>query len=132
MRDGPCASGMEAALDRLPVDRSVYPDGQARRVVRASTVFDTQQAPTHLHALVFLDGFEEAPRIRRVDASLDLVSRLTPVASTVWGVPAAVRAMRLLRILGSVPLFGLRLGPPDATSELLDATFTGSDLLCPP
>jgi hypothetical protein len=51
-------------------------------------------------------------------------SRLTPVATTLWGQSPTARIFALMRLVGAVPCYSLRLGQPDETSWLIESTFS--------
>jgi hypothetical protein len=123
-RDGPCDSALAAKLEPVPLERRRYADGHWRRMIAPGDAFGGTPTAAHLSAVVFLGGFDETPSLKPVTPSLEAASRLTPVASSLWGQSPTARVFSLLKVLSSVPCYSLRLGPPDETSQLLEATFT--------
>ena len=121
-REGPCAEGVNEAMAALSPARGRYPDG-LRTVVPASRLFTTSAAPVQARAIVFLGGYGAEPVMSRLPASLETASKLTPVASTLWGLSAGARAFALLKLITSVPSYLLRVGPPDDTARFLEAAF---------
>lgn len=121
-REGPCADGIDQALATLSVNRSRYPDGP-RTIMHASRLFTTGLGPVHAKAVVFLGGFGPAPMLTPLPASLETASKLTPVASTLWGQSPGGRAFALLKLISSVPGFLLQLGAPDETARFLEDAF---------
>lgn len=122
-RDGPCATGVDEAIAAALPARTRYPDGHSRTNIRASRLFSSGLVPSALEAVVFLGPVGPVPHLTPVPSSLETASRLTPVASTLWGRSPASRAFALVRLLASVPGYVLELGPPDATSDVLEHAF---------
>jgi hypothetical protein len=122
-RDGPCASAIDRALAPLSLERRRYADGQTRTMVPPSFLFAPISAPASLGAIVFLEGFGQEPALAAVRPSLETAAKLTPVTSTLWGLPQPARAFALVRLMASAPSYTLQLGPPDATARLLEDAF---------
>jgi hypothetical protein len=122
-RDGPCASDVDDAVNRVASARTVYPDGHRRTNVRASALFEGAGRPVRLQAIVFLDAFGDEASLTPVEPSFAAASALTPLGTTLWGRPPQARLFALLRLLGATRAYRLRLGTPDRTASLLEQAF---------
>jgi hypothetical protein len=123
-REGPCDSALEPALEPVPIERRRYADGQWRRMIAPTDAFGGAPSATRLEGVVFLDGFGDTPALTPVPATMAAASRLTPVATTLWGQSPTARIFALMRLIGAVPCYSLRLGQPDETSWLIESTFS--------
>jgi hypothetical protein len=122
-RDGPCADAVERTVSTMSPERAAYPDGP-RTILPASRLFGSLPSDAPLAAIVFLDGFGEAPSLSPVTVSFQDAARLTPVTSTLWGCSAPARAFALVRLLSAAPAYRLQLGTPDDTARFLEDTFS--------
>lgn len=123
-REGPCDSALGAALEPVALERRRYGDGHWRRMIAPADAFGATPAAAPLAAIVVLDGVGDRAALTPIPASMAAASRLTPVASTMWGQSPAARVFSLMKLLSAVPCYALRLGPPDDTSRLIEATFS--------
>jgi hypothetical protein len=92
-------------------------------MIRPAHAFGPTPAVAALQAVVLLEGFGATAQLTSVAASLASASRLTPVATSLWGQSAVARVFTLVNLLAAVPCYSLRPGPPDETSALLETTF---------
>ena len=67
-----------------------------------------------------LSGFAETPEARRFDPAPPDAGALAPFASSLWGVPDALRALRIGALMAPCACYRLVAGPPDETADLLE------------
>ncbi|MGE3525912.1 MAG: hypothetical protein AB7I33_08320 [Gemmatimonadales bacterium] len=123
IREGPAAERVRKSLAGTRHPRERFPDGSVRVRARGSRLFgESRTGAAPLGALIFLEGFGEAPGIERLAAGREHLARLTPLACSMWEVPAGRRAMELASLLTATTCYTLKAGPPDATAELIERT----------
>lgn len=126
IRPGPRSRRVEAALSQSDLAREDFPDGPRVRA-RIEQLFPGNVATTvALRAIVFLRGVRSTPAIARTAPHREHLRLMTPLSSTMWGQPPAVRAIRLLGILSSARCFWLDAGDPDETAALVEQTIAAS------
>lgn len=123
VRHGPRDARMDRRLAELDLPPVRLPDGTERVRARPSAVCPgATHGAASLDAVVFLDGFAPVPAIARVPLRREMLARLNPLGSTLWGMSPAERVYRLATMLNGSALFVLRAGTPEATAELLATT----------
>ena len=123
VREGPRDPKVGARLGALRLAPLQLPDGSMRVRARPSAVCGgVVREAVPLRAVVFLDGFASAPAIERVPSRPELLARLNPLVSTLWGMPPGKRAFRAAALLHGPALFRLTAGAPEATADLLART----------
>ncbi len=126
VREGPASAAAALALEAAGGETELFPDGTVRRRAEVGRLFPgSTPGPAPLRTIFFLAGIGKAPRASLSTAGRENLRQLTPLGSTLWGVPAPVRAMRLLSLLGAIRCFLLELGPPEATLDLIETTLEG-------
>jgi hypothetical protein len=120
VKPGPRTSAVTASIERLrpPADE----DGMLR--IDAEALFDLAPArPLPLRAVVFLDGFGDAPRIEQVQAGREQLAQMQPMATTLSNAPPASRVFEMIRLLGATQCYKMKCGNPDKTIELFEGVF---------
>ena len=121
IRDGPQAEAVDAALRRAPHTVERYPDGVARRRALMRDLFPSVPANSApLRAVFVLRSFAASPSAERFIPTAADTAVLTPLASSLWGVPEGLRALRLAALLASASCYYLDAGEPEATTELVE------------
>lgn len=123
VRPGPRALLVDAALRRVDADSVRYPDGSIRLRASIDSLFPRPTAgPMSLGAMVFLRGFASAARLESFAPAREHLRLMTPLASALWHLPRAAKALRLLGVLAKTPTYWLDMADPDATAELIERT----------
>lgn len=121
IREGVKAVTLRQRLEsgRFPAER--FPDGSARVLASVAHLFPGSSAePATLDGVFFLRRFDDRPRIEPFEFGREHFQMLTPLGSSMWGMPAGVRMLQLSRIMREVRCHHLDPGPPDDTAELLE------------
>lgn len=119
IKAGPCASAVAPAVGSL----GLTPGGIARLPIR-KLVDAAPAPPLPLGGIVFLQPFEDSPRLERIQAGRDELSQMQPLASSVGGDGAGARVFAMLRLLGSTPCFTLSPAGPDETAIHIERILT--------
>ena len=106
-------------VERLLAPLNPRPDEDGVLHVRPADVFDQPAVRASLGAVVFLDGFADAPSIEKVTAGRDELAALQPIRSASFGEAPARHVFAMIRLLGSLDCYRLRAGNPDETAGLL-------------
>lgn len=123
IKPGPLSRQVGDRLQTVATCEEQFPDGSVRTLVPMGSLFPRSQcAPVPLRCVFFLEKFAALPLIRRFAFGREHYRLLTPLASTMWDVPAAVRMMQIARLLENVACFSLSPGQPDETAELIERT----------
>ncbi|MBI1787416.1 MAG: hypothetical protein HYR60_07685 [Acidobacteria bacterium] len=125
IRPGPRAPGMTELLERGQYREEVYADGETRVRARIGDLFPSAgAAPIPLHSVFFLrGGFGDRPSVKAFVAGPQHARWLTPLGSTLWGVPAGVRMMDFMRLLSRAHCYFLEPGgAPEETAQLVEST----------
>ena len=121
IRAGMRAARVAQRLDDGAFPAETFPDGSARVLANVADLFpDAVAASARLAGVFFLRRFVEQPAAARFDFGLEHFSLLTPLASSMWGMHAGSRVVRISRMMKEVSCFHLDPGSPDATAELLE------------
>jgi hypothetical protein len=127
IRPGVRAPRVDAALRAAAIPAETFPDGTTRVRAGIERLFPANVASAaHLSAIVFLRGMRSTPRLEAFVPQREHLCLLTPLASTLWYLPPAVRAMRLLGILPKARCYWLETGAPDDTADLLETAMRDS------
>lgn len=122
LREGPRSAGVETALGREtdPILEE-FPDGTPRRRAQPRTLFpDAPADPATLEAVFVLRSFAPRPHAERFVPAMSDAGLLAPFGSTMWGVPGALRAMRIGALMSSCACYHLDAGEPDETADLIE------------
>lgn len=122
IKPGPAAAVVTEKLAQVPSVAEQFPDGGIRRRVSTSRLFPSappSPPPHRLAAIVFLEPFTRAAHLERLRGSRDDVRRLTPLACSLWGMRPERRVLALASLVGRVPSYLVRPGPPEATAALI-------------
>ena len=121
VRRGPASRRVEAVLEATHRTHQRFPDGEPRLRAEIDQLFpDNVAAPVPLGAVVFLRSIGVEPRLERIAVARSHLKDLTPLRSTLWHLPPATRAMRLLAVLSRTPCFCLDVGDADRTADLIE------------
>lgn len=106
-------------VERLLATLNARADEDGILHIRAADVFEQPAARATLGAVVFLDGFADAPSIEKVTAGRDELAALQPIRSSSFGEAPSRHVFAMIRLLGSLHCYRLRAGNPDETARLL-------------
>jgi hypothetical protein len=121
IRAGPRARRVEDCLARDTFASDRFPDGSERTLVDIGRLFpQAGVSPTTLSCVLFLRQFAERPIARRFTFRLEHFPMLSPLACSMWGVPAGARIVDVSRLLHHVECHLLDLGDPDETADLIE------------
>ena len=121
IRAGPRARQVDDQLASFRHARETFPDGSERILVKVGSLFPRRGAlPTTLSCVLFLRQFAELPTAELFTFSFQHVRLLSPLAASMWGIPAGARIMDLSRLLQGVRCYFLDPARPEATAELVE------------
>jgi len=121
IRPGPRARlvGEQLARSHYPVER--FPDGGERTLVNVANMFpQAGSSPATLSCVLFLRRFAERPAVEPFAFSISHFKMISPLASSMWGLPVGARMMDLSRLLRGVRCYHLDPGEPDDTADLVE------------
>jgi hypothetical protein len=123
IRTGPRAHRVDEHLARQRYVVEKFPDGSERTLVDVSSIFPESGAssPT-LSCVFFLRQFAEHPTAEPFVFGIEHFRMLSPLACSMWGMPAGVRMFDLSRMLRGVRCYILDPGQPEATADLVERT----------
>jgi hypothetical protein len=126
IRTGPRADEVSRALARTTAPVETYPDGSRRFRAQPNELFPAAKGVSlPLGAVVFLDGFAPTPLLEEFEPGLEHVSKLTPMAATLWGMPAARRAFGMLSLLARTRCYRMVLGAPEDSAARIERIMEG-------
>jgi hypothetical protein len=127
VRPGPRSPRVDAALRAAMLAPEHFPDGAVRLRAKIDDLFpENVAAPVRLASIVFLRGVCRRPLLERVTVRREHLGLLTPLPSTLWNMPRAERAIRLLGILPKARCFWLDAGDPEETADRVEEAMRGS------
>jgi hypothetical protein len=127
VRPGPRSPRVDAALQAAMLAPEPFPDGAVRLRAKIDELFpENVAAPVRLASIVFLRGVCRRPLLERVTVAREHLGLLTPLPSTLWNMPRAERAIRLLGILPKARCFWLDAGEPEETADRVEEAMRGS------
>jgi len=127
IRAGPRARQVDDQLTSFRHARETFPDGVERTLVKAGSLFPRRGAlPTTLSCVMFLRQFAELPTAEPFTFGLRHVRLLSPLAASMWGMPAGARIVDLSRLLQGVRCYFLDPAQPEATAELVEQIIVGA------
>ena len=127
MRAGPRARRVADCLARAKSSSDRFPDGSERTLVDIGRLFpQAGVSPTTLSRVLFLRQFAEHPVAQRFTFGLEHFPMLSPLACSMWGVPAGARILDVSRLLHQVECYLLDLGDPDETADLVERITHGA------
>jgi hypothetical protein len=127
LRAGPRARQVDDQLASFRHARETFPDGVERTLVKAGALFPRRGAlPTTLSCVMFLRQFAELPTAEPFTFGLRHVRLLSPLAASMWGMPAGARMVDLSRLLQGVGCYFLDPAQPEATAELVEQITVGA------
>jgi hypothetical protein len=127
IRAGPRAQRVEDCLARVKSARERFPDGTERTLVDIRRLFpQAGVSPATLSCVLFLRQFAKQPVAQRFTFGLEHFPMLSPLACSMWGVPAGARIMDVSRLLHHVECYLLDLGNPDETADLVERIAYGA------
>ena len=103
-----------------------FPDGGARVLANVSELFpQAGVAQSELSCAFFLRHFAERPHAEPFLFGSGNIGMLSPLACSMWGVPAGARILDLSRLMRGVRCYYLHPGPPEDTAELVEQVVRG-------
>ena len=103
-----------------------FPDGGERVLANVGDMFpDAAAASATLTSIFFLRGFAAQPVASPLAFGVEHFHMLSPLACSMWGVPAVTRMMDLARLAGRAKCYFLDLGKPDDTADLIEQIVRG-------
>ena len=119
VKPGPAARAVHTALGTARGTATErFPDGSVRHRVVVNKLFGTPLADSaSLAAIVWLRGFAATPRLTPLPPTRQRVAELSPLACSLWGVPAGRRVVELMRLVAETPCYALEAGDPDETAD---------------
>ena len=120
VRAGPAASQARAALDRLGPDTEIFPDGERRERAAAGSLYPPATDPVPLTGVLLLRTFADRAFAEPAAPSPALLSRLTPLAASLWNRPPGAVTVQLMRLLASARTWWIDAGPPDETAQMVE------------
>jgi hypothetical protein len=126
IRPGPRARQVEAHLSQFCYPSEKFPDGGERVLVNVSSMFPQAGASQAIMSYVlFLRRFAERAAAEPFDFRLEHFQMLSPLACSMWGMPAGARIIDMTRLLRGVRCFVLDLGRPEDTADLVERIVSG-------
>jgi hypothetical protein len=123
IKPGPRGAAVESALARR--GRSPERDGMMR--LPLEDLMDAAPAcAAPLRAVVFLDGFDAAPRLRAVEPSRVDLARLQPVGACMVNASRARRVFEMAALLSRSRVYELRAGVPDDTAAVVEEALSAA------
>jgi hypothetical protein len=124
---GPRARRVEDRLAWVKSASERFSDGSERTLVDVGRLFpQAGVSPTSLSCVLFLRQFAEQPIAQRFTFRLEHFPMLSPLACSMWGVPAGARIVDVSRLLHQVECYQLDLGDPDETADLVERIAYGA------
>jgi hypothetical protein len=117
IKAGPRARGVQALLSA----DAYFQDEEERIKAPLDRLFPSTPDAAPLHAVVFLRGFSEIPRIEGIAAGRAELRSLQPLGPTLHG-GSARRVFDMVAMLAGVHCFRARIGDPDESAAALEAT----------
>lgn len=117
VKPGPRSAAVDAALRALA--RSPERDGMMRLPADALAPAAFEGARP-LGAVVFLDGFAAASRLRALEPGRADVGRLQPVGASMVNAPRTQRVFEMARLLARSAVYEITAGPPDEAAATLE------------
>lgn len=123
IREGVRTASVTRRLQAGEYPEEKFPDGSARVLANVAELFPEAGAgdATRLRAAFFLRRFGARPRAEPFAFGMEHFALLTPLASSLWGVPGGMRMLQLSRLMKEVSCYHLDPGSPDETAELLES-----------
>lgn len=129
IRSGPRARRVDECLARRQYPQEKFPDGGERTLVNVASMFpEAGASPATLSCVLFLRQFAEHPAVEPFAFGIEHFRMLSPLACSMWGMPAGARMMDLGRLLRGVKCYVLDPGQPEDTADLIERITTGRDL----
>jgi hypothetical protein len=120
IRNGPRASAVDEALSGAESTSEIFPDGQPRIRVRASSLFREEAQPVPLNAAFFLRRFAPSPCIEPVRRTRDSLRLLQPLGCTLWNNGTLRPRMELLSFFERTRCYFLDPGQPEKTAVAIE------------
>ena len=126
IRAGPRARQVEDCLVHVQCALERFPDGSARTLIDIGRLFpQAGVSPTSLSCVLFLRQFAKQPLAQRFTFGLRHFPMLSPLACSMWGVPAGARIVDVSRLLHHAECYLLDVGEPDETADLIERIACG-------
>jgi hypothetical protein len=126
IRAGLRGSRVNAEMNRHTLRSERFPDGGERILANIGELFpDAEAAPATLATIFFLRGFSTKPSAVPFKFGVENFHMLSPLACSMWDVPAAARMMDIARLAGRTKCYYLKLGEPDPTADLIEQIVLG-------
>ena len=126
IRTGPRSSRVDDQITSRSFRSEKFPDGGERVLANIGEMFpDAAPAAATLTSIFFLRGFAAKPAAAPFPFGVEHFHMLSPLACSMWGVPAVTRMMDLARLAGRAKCYFLDLGKPDDTADLIEQIVRG-------
>jgi hypothetical protein len=127
IRSGLRADAVNSRLSENDYPAETFPDGSPRILANVADLFPRAAASeATLASLFFLRRFASRPRIERFEFGREHFAGLTPLGSSLWGIPGGLRMLHLSRLVKDVQCHYLDPGNPDETADLIEAHYKES------
>jgi hypothetical protein len=126
IRTGPRGDRVDDQISKRKFRTERFPDGGERVLASVGEMFpDAVAAPATLTSIFFLRGFAAKPAATLFPFAVEHFHMLSPLACSMWGVPAVTRMMDIARLAGRAKCYFLDLGKPDDTADLIEQIVRG-------
>lgn len=126
IRKGPRSSRVDDQMSKRSLRSEKFPDGGERVLANLGEMFPEAAAVSaNLTSIFFLRGFATKPAAALFPFGIEHFHMLSPLACSMWGVPAAARMMDLARLAGRAKCYFLDLGNTDDTADLIEQIVLG-------
>jgi hypothetical protein len=126
IRAGPRSNRVDDQISKRNLRSERFPDGGERILANVGEMFPAAaSASATLTSIFFLRGFAAKPVASPFPFGVEHFHMLSPLACSMWGVPAVTRMMDLARLAGRTKCYFLDLGDPDETADLIEQIVLG-------
>ncbi|MGB8398429.1 hypothetical protein [Bradyrhizobium sp.] len=126
IRTGPRSGRVDDQMSQRSFRSERFPDGGERVLANVGEMFPDAAATTAtLTCIFFLRGFAAKPAASPFPFGMEHFHMLSPLACSMWGVPAVTRMMDIARLAGRAKCYFLDLGDPDETADLVEQIVRG-------
>jgi hypothetical protein len=126
IRTGPRSNRVDDQIGKRNFRSERFPDGGERILANVGEMFpDAAAATATLTSIFFLRGFAAKPAASAFPFGVEHFHMLSPLACSMWGVPAVSRMMDLAKLAGRANCYFLDLGEPDVTADLIEQIVLG-------
>ena len=129
VRTGPRSNRVDDQMGKRDFRSERFPDGGERVLANVGEMFPgAAAAATTLTSIFFIRGFSVEPDASPFAFGMEHFRMLSPLACSMWGIPAATRMMDIARLVGRAKCYFLKLGDPDDTADLIEQIVRGVEM----